>query len=237
MATPGLMFVVSRVRDYNEISDRLYNRFYNKEHLGQILAGGQIKLALRYKNVAGTDATIPYIALYPVDDASFIGSPEHLKLIEEAKISTLLAGWDVNKLIDFELRPYEKIQTYEAHGHDNGNKNATDKQRARTLTVSAIEPAEGHDEDLDAWYRKQHLDMLNMVKGFRRCTRYVRKDGACPRYLALAEYDCVPKEWPKEQINRVYATEWSKEILAAAKVHEQDVFRLIQAQGDTHLKL
>ncbi|KAI3326803.1 hypothetical protein HD806DRAFT_418319 [Xylariaceae sp. AK1471] len=232
MAAPGLMFVGSRVRDPQTTSDELYNRFYNEEHLGDVLAGGQTKLALRYKNV-DTSAAIPYIALYPVDDASTIGSLESLKLIEDTKKSKILKCDDIYDFIHFELKPYVKTQTYEGYGHEKDS----GEQRGRTLVCVAIEAADGQDEDFDAWYRKQHLDMIGMCKGFRRCTRYRRKDGVCPRFLALYEYDCAPGDLPTEQITQACATEWSEKILKEAKVYNRDVFTLIQAQGATHLKL
>ncbi|GAW25297.1 putative alpha beta [Rosellinia necatrix] len=233
MATPGLMFVVSRVRDAQKTPDELYNRFYNEEHLAAVLAGGHVKLGLRYKNVVDTDTTIPYLALYPIDDASTIGSPESRKHMEETKKSKILECDDIFDLIHFELRPYEKIQTYEGYGHGNDD----GQRRGRTMIYFGMEPGEGQNDDVDSWYRKQHLDMLAMCKGFIRCTRYKRKDGACPRFLALAEYDCDAADLPIEQMKQVRATEWSTKILNDAKVYERGVFSLIQAQGDTHLKL
>lgn len=100
-----------------------------------------------------------------------------------------------------------------------------------------MEPAEGEEADFDEWYRKQHLDMLSMCRGYRRTTRYKRLDGATPRFLALHEYACAPSEVPTDQIKQVTGTEWSKKIISEAKAFDRDVFELIQAQGDTGLKL
>ncbi|KAI8633633.1 hypothetical protein F5Y19DRAFT_414299 [Xylariaceae sp. FL1651] len=232
MAIPGLMYVGSRVRNPQRTSDELYNRFYNDEHLPEVLSHGHSKLALRYKN-ADINAPLPYIALYPIDDASFIGSPTSKQLIEDTKRSKMLGCDNIFELIYFEMRPYEKIQTYEAYGHENDS----GQQRGSTLLCVTIEPAEGQDEDFDAWYRKQYLDMLGMCEGYRRCTRYRRKDGAFPRFIELHEFDCLPDELPTEQITQVRGTTWSQEILNEAKFYDHDVFTLIQTQGDTHLKL
>ncbi|KAI0406445.1 hypothetical protein F4802DRAFT_596137 [Xylaria palmicola] len=237
MATPGLMFVASRVRDRRKTSDVLYNRFYNEEHLPDVLASSQTKLALRYKNLSGDgdNATLPYLALYPVDDAAIIGSPESLKRLEDTKKSRILGCDDIFDLIHFELRAYEKIQAYEASGHEN----ASGLERGRMLSCVAIEPAEGHDGDLDKWYRKEHLDKLAKCGGFRRCTRYRRMDGVCPRFLALMELDCTPEYFAptQDEASHIVETEWSKRILSAAKVHHQELFMLIEAQGDTYRKL
>lgn len=232
MAAPGLMFVVSRVRDPQKISDILYNCFYGEEHLAAVLAGGHVKIGLRYKN-ANANSGIPYIALYPVDNASTIGPPESLKHMEETKKSIILECDDIFDLVHLELGPYEKIETYEEHDH----KDKSNLPRCRIMICVAPEPAEGRDEDVESWYREEPLHMLSMGKGFRRCTRYKRKDDVCPRFMALAEYDCAPEDLPMEQIREARATEWSEKILNEAKAHDCEVFVLIQAQGDMDLTL
>jgi len=41
--------------------------------------------------------------------------------------------------------------------------------------------------DFDEGYRKQRLDILDIVNGFRRSTHYGRVDGTPPHYLACHE--------------------------------------------------
>jgi hypothetical protein len=120
-----------------------------------------------------------------------------------------------------------------------------------------IEPADGGDEELDEvstsvfhlrtvpnviaskWYRKQHLDMLSMVTGFRRSTRYeLAPESAVlgnPRFLACHEYDST--NFPTEQIKQVVGTEWSKKILGDATSFQGDVWEEISVAGDVKGKL
>lgn len=77
--------------------------------------------------------------------------------------------------------------------------------------------------------------MLSMVNGFRRSTRYRRVDGTPPRFVALHEYDTM--NFPAEQVKLVTGTEWSRKILGAAKSFEGDVWKFINAYGDTGSKL
>jgi hypothetical protein len=93
------------------------------------------------------------------------------------------------------------------------------------------------EKDFDAWYRKQHLDMLSMIPGYRRGARYKRIDGVSPTYLAIHEYACKPDEIPPEAIDQVSATEWSKKVIGEAKAIERDVFELIEVQGEKTRKL
>ena len=113
MPTPGLMLVTSRVIDPSKTSDEKFNRFYNKEHLPDVLARAKAKgditrVALRYKNV-NAEASVPYLALYPVSDASIMISPEQGKVVEDTRKSQTFDGGDIYDYIDFGLRPYTPV--------------------------------------------------------------------------------------------------------------------------------
>ena len=189
-------------------------------------------LALRYKNITYPEK--PYIALYPFPDPDLMSSPEVGKFQEETAESKVLEG-NVFELLELGFRPYVKIQTFEGFGHAE----KTGNERGQTIVAVAMEPgpSEEQEKDREDWYRKQHLDMLAMCRGYRRTTRYKRLDGVKPRYIALHEYACKPDELPADQIAQVRETEWSKKILAEAEIFDRDVFELIHAQGDTHAKL
>ncbi|KAI0102825.1 hypothetical protein GGR51DRAFT_526319 [Nemania sp. FL0031] len=233
--TPGLMFVTSSVLDPQKTPDELYNRYYDEELLGHIMASSKTELALRYKNVKGTEVPVPYISLHPCEDCEYLCSPENLQLIEDANKSEILECDDISTLISFSLQPYSKFETFEGYSRESGDDD--NGQRAPTLVVTAIEPAEGQDRNLKLWYECQHMDMLNMCRGFRRGTVYVRIDGVCPRYLELAEFGCEAEDLPEHQLSQVYTSNWSTMITNRSKVFQQDVFTLIKAQGPSYLQL
>ncbi|KAK5134147.1 hypothetical protein LTR08_006922 [Meristemomyces frigidus] len=232
MPTPGLMFVGSRVIDPSKTSDEKYNRFYNEEHLPDVFSHGVCKFAVRYKNI-NTSSPMPYIALYPLEDVAFLQGPKLGKLVEDTKISRTFDNTDINEHVHFEPRGYEKIQTFEGYG----NSDKSDNHPGKTVVCVAMEPAEGQDDDFDDWYRKQHLDMLSMCRGYLRTTRYKKLNGKKPRYLALHEYACKPDELPADQVKQVVATEWTQKILKEGQAYDRDVFELVQVQGDVSLKL
>jgi hypothetical protein len=234
MSKPALLFVTARIPDPSKTTDEKFNKMYNDEHLPDVLnyKTKVTDLALRYKNI-NPSSDIPYLALYPVKDASFFTSGILEQLTDDTRHSSTYDGEDITKIVAFGPRQYEKIQSYEGYGHED----ESGEHRGRTLTCVAMEPAEGEDADFEDWYRKQHLDMLAMCTGYRRTTRYKRIDDVVPRYLALHEWDCKPENLPKEQVKQVAATEWSKKIIGEAKVFDRDVFELIEAQGDLGRKL
>lgn len=238
MSTPGLTFVTSRPKDPQSTSEELYNRFYNEEHLPDIVALMKRldfpALALRYKNADPASTRIPYLALYPYPDTAWQKTPARTEFIESTRNSRVLGG-DIYGAIEFGFRLYEKIQTFEGYGHEE----KSGRERGQTIVCVAMEPGASEEQqaDFEDWYRKQHLDMLSMCKGYRRTTRYRRTDGVKPRFLALHEYACEPEELPSEQIAQVSATEWTKKILAEAEVFERDVVRLVHVEGDEGVKL
>lgn len=236
MSTPGLLFVTARITDPSKTTDSQFNKMYNEEHLPDVLnyKTKVTDLALRYKNTDPTSAR-PYLALYPLEDAAFFSTNTLQQLTEDTKHSVTYGGQDITDFVHFDARPYAKIQTFE--GPPSGNVNDDDKTgkkppRARTLTCVAMEPPQGGEADFEAWYRKQHLDMLAMCNGYRRSTRYKRIDGVEPRFLALHEWDCEPEELPAGQVKQVTGTEWSRKILGEAKVFVRDVFVLVEQQGE-----
>lgn len=207
----GLLFVESKILPESGVSDDAYNSFYNNEHIPDVLKSGiqsSSSVALRYKN-ANAQAEFPYLALYQVSDHSTLWnqaesrmSDDFMKLAAATQTSATgpLAGADVQKVAVFKPRMYEKVQTFE-----------TSDSPAREIgnTVIAVGMEPGDEEDFDEWYRKQHLDMLSMCKGYRRCTRYRRLDvqkgdeSGAPRFLALHEYACTPEEVPADQLKKV----------------------------------
>ena len=239
MPTPGLMFALSKPKD-PKTSEEQYNRFYNEEHLPDVLtffkkAGINPAFALRYKN-NDPEAKLPFLALYPLPDAQYIFSPDMQQTLpEQTKESKVLGLDNIWENLDLDIRPYEKIQTFEGYGHASKSGN----ERGKTIVCVAMEPGEGEgqEQDLDDWYRKQHLDMMSMARNYRRTTRYKRMDDQKPRYLALHEYACRADELPTQQIEQLKATEWSKKILDECSGFDRDVFELTEAQGEVSEKL
>lgn len=225
--TAGLCYVTSKVKDPSQVSDAKFNEFYDDEHVPDILRYGFSKLALRYKN-SNPDSKAAYLALYPQDDVDNINSPATAQMMANCRKSKVLGGQDHHELIEYGVSAWSKIQTFEGaskSGHDRG----------QTLVAVFIEPAD--EDDLDAWYRKQHLDMLSMCRGYRRSTRYRRAGDDGPKFLALHEYACAAEELPVEQIRQVRETEWSRDVLGKAKVFEREVWELVGVQGERGMEL
>ena len=114
-------------------------------------------------------------------------------------------------------------------------------RRAQKITSNCvvtviIEPSLGQYEDIDSWYRKEHLAMVSKNRLFLRCRRYVRildpstvdqSQSACAaKFLAVHEYtsvqDLLDHSIQKGQI--VEETEWTRRVMEGAKAVERTVW-------------
>ncbi len=115
-----------------------------------------------------------------------------------------------------------------------------------TLLISAaMTPAPGTDDDLDAWYRQEHLAAVAKCTGFRRTRRYrlaadmqkamqAMMPGASeempPTWLALHEFD--GEALPRVELLETAETAWAKKVMGGASLHEYRVFRYVKGCGD-----
>lgn len=98
----------------------------------------------------------------------------------------------------------------------------------------AIEPSLGQDKDIDAWYRKEHLDHLATNPIFLRCHRYepMPKNGiesAPPaRFLALHDYTSVQDlfDHSVREGPIVEETDWTRRVMDNAKLVERTIWRI-----------
>ncbi|KAK3671185.1 hypothetical protein LTR78_008986 [Recurvomyces mirabilis] len=208
MATPGLTFVSSSIIDPQRTSEELFNRSYDEEHLPDILKYPHPKapkLAKRYKNI-NPESKNPYLALYPVIDASVYQTAATNNLAKDVSISKTLDNQPISDFINVTVHRYEKIHTYEAL-----HSNFEPASHAAILVAATMEPGPGADQDCTDWYVTQHLPMMSMLPSYRRSTRYQRIDGEEPRYLALHEFASLEGFRADEAlVPRLMGTEWRR---------------------------
>jgi len=67
---PGIMFVNSRISRKDILDEQTYFKWYDEDHIAEIVSTGGMNDAFRYTN---TDerASKPYLAFYPMPDLAF----------------------------------------------------------------------------------------------------------------------------------------------------------------------
>jgi hypothetical protein len=250
MATAGLLYIQSRPKP--GFDEEKYNEWYSNYHIQDVIQSGLADVGIRYKNTK-PDAKWPYLAIYRMPDIAKIQDKAVLESIP-AKHDLLPNGGPWHDALEIDTRAFVLLQKFEGQIPKDGKyvshalhtfffrtgssqSPKTTGPRGKALRTVLVEP--GNDEDFDDWYRKQHLDMLSMVPGFRRSTRYKLADpmnaSGSPRFLACHEYDTT--EFPADAVKLVTGTEWSKKVLSSAKGFEADVWEEIAVTGATESKL
>ncbi len=77
----------------------------------------------------------------------------------------------------------------------------------------------------------QHLDMLSMVPGYRRTTRWKSSDGSKPRFLAKHELDALNVD--AHTMGVLTSTVWAMKIIAGAKTFESSTYGVILEKGNS----
>ncbi|KAJ9660888.1 hypothetical protein H2201_006780 [Coniosporium apollinis] len=229
MRPAGLLYIASRIKHPDPPEDT-YNHWYNTKLIPSMLAAaknsGGPALVLRYKNNDVSPDKFPDLALLPLDDLAALDS--------DAWTSLRLRPADES--VECDVRQYELMQRFEGQAAKPGR---------GTCIVAAANTPGVSDAEFDEWYRKQHLDMLSMVRGYRRSTRYKLVPTAneritpggedIPRYLALHEFDNA--DFDMEQLRMCARTEWSKRVVGTYRQMWRDNWGLVHEAGDTSRRL
>ncbi|OCK75655.1 hypothetical protein K432DRAFT_429260 [Lepidopterella palustris CBS 459.81] len=219
MPTPGLLFVPARITS-PALTDSVFNSWYNSHHIPDVLAGNLADIALRFKSLDPT-SKYPYLAVYRMPDVGFFADPKNMERIPMHH-AMLPEGKRCDEFADMPGKVYLPIQSFEG-GRELGG------ERGKVVFVVQLEPPEGGDEEIDEFYRKQHLDMLSLLPNYRRSTRYKTVDGSKPRYLAIHEVDSADMDQRMTKI--IMNTEWAKKVIGNLQMFERGMYELITEQG------
>jgi hypothetical protein len=100
---PGMLYVTSKISRKDIMSEEVYMKWYDEDHIAEIMETSGIKDAYRYID---TDKTVdkPYLAFYPMPDIAFTQGAEFKKIRVK---SDLLPGTGIcYDLADIDVRYY-----------------------------------------------------------------------------------------------------------------------------------
>jgi len=230
MPQQGLLWVNSKVTKPEAISNEKFVEWYDGEHIGDVLKTSGIKTAYRYKSIDPA-ADRPYLALYPVRDVDFLGSPEMGTIPMTSEKYFPGPSHNCKDVGSFNTRFYEFIHANEKKGANPGPGN---------LIISAgLTPAPGTDDDFDKWYHEEHYRTVGEVPGYVRTRRYKLKTAATettppPVYMVLHEFE--GEELDQEALQRSGATPWAVKVMAGLTAAEVGTYKLEHQQGEIKAK-
>jgi hypothetical protein len=113
----GLLYVESKITRPDILDEETYFKWYDEDHIAEIMKTSGIKSARRFKNVdPGADK--PYLAMYPMEDIAFTRGEEFKKI--RIKSDILPATGIVYDLADFDVRYDNLIQVYDPTNKGKG---------------------------------------------------------------------------------------------------------------------
>jgi len=230
------MLYVNSVISRKDIMDlETYMKWYDEDHIAEIMETSGIKSAFRYINT-NEGASKPYLAFYPMPDIAFTQGDEFKKIRVK---SDLLPGTGIcYDLADIDVRYYGL-----------SDKVGIRKGVATCLFVTAIEPDSAtSNEAIEDWFKTNLQDTVSKIAGFQRTTRYsllyARTNAQSralkglpttdepapepPTWMAIHEFDRVVEA---SEVDGVKEMEVVKKVLGKAKQVEFETYKLAKAHG------
>ncbi|RDW64780.1 hypothetical protein BP6252_10431 [Coleophoma cylindrospora] len=227
---PGILYVNSKIARADILDEAGYMKWYEEDHIPEIIEIDVIKSALRWKDV-DPKADKPYLVTYPMQDIGFTQGPEFRKIAVHSKL--LPGGGPIYDLADIDVRYYGLIQVFDPTNLGAG--------KTKFIMTAAMETGDGlTDEDIDDWYRKEHLNQLSHVPGTNAQSRELKglppreadiAIEAPPTWLAIHEFDSVDVD--QKKIMALADTEWSKKILANVRQMLTPSYAFVKGFGDS----
>ncbi|KAJ9654157.1 hypothetical protein H2198_006776 [Neophaeococcomyces mojaviensis] len=165
--SPYLLSVTSRP---TVVSDSLWQQWYTEEHLPDLVNSRTSTRATFYTEVThqlNNAASYPrkFLALYQTDFAEPLKTENYTTLRTTSELFGKEGGKEgIQDNGDFNARNYELIQEFDP------TKIGEVKVPSPYILTVEMHPQDA--SDFDEWYRKEHLDLLSKIPGYRRCLRY-----------------------------------------------------------------
>ncbi len=211
----GLFYVYT---DPGTVPEAEYHDWYDHEHGPARLTVPGVLGACRYR--ALDEAKPPWLALYELDSPGVLDGPGYAALGARASDRDKSVGAGLATL---DRRVYEQISS---------DGTATGEPGPVLLAVALSVPAEAED-DLAAWYTKEHIPMLLEVPGWRRVRRFRltrSMDAPGPDFLSLHDL-AGPEVLAEPSYRAAISTPWRDRVVASALRRERRVFGFRNSLG------
>ncbi|KAI1845264.1 hypothetical protein JX266_008574 [Neoarthrinium moseri] len=238
---PGCLYVESKISRSDILDEATYTKWYEEDHIPEILETSGIKSARRFRDI-DPNADTPFLAIYPLEDVAFLTSDEFRQI--SVKSDLLPDTGLVYSLADFGVRYDNLIQVYDPTKKGKGH--------TKSIISAQIELKEDADAaDFDRWYREEHLDLLSKAKGYLRSTRfknvYARTNAQSRALKGLSTTDKLaaaplPPVWltihefevespDLAEMKALTASPWTERIYAERKLGIFKVYKLVAEFG------
>ncbi|KAE8442325.1 hypothetical protein EG329_003458 [Mollisiaceae sp. DMI_Dod_QoI] len=215
---PGILYVTMQPKP--GLSESAFHDWYNNEHGPTRLRLPFVSNGFRYRasDLAGSppsESMPEWMAIYDITDMDELTKDAYLRLRDppvksQREVDTMAQIKVDRKLYDFlEEKHNEKfleLESVENEGEGN----------VMVAVFLTLLPGDGVKEELDKWYREEHIEMLSKVPGWVRTRRFMTSgiDPKAPvEYLALHEYK-PQNGLGGPEFKAATSTKWNDEIMS-----------------------
>ena len=147
---PGTLYVTSRISRPDILDEETFFKWYDEDHIDEIVHTSGMKSALRYRDVDFREKQERkekvFLAIYPMPDMTFLMTDEFRSI--RVKSSILPDTGLIYDLAEMDVRYLGLVHKTEP------NRETGDP--ARYLVVFGIEPGpQSPDKEVEAWYREE----------------------------------------------------------------------------------
>ncbi|KAM5543029.1 hypothetical protein V8D89_003413 [Ganoderma adspersum] len=228
---PGLLFVFGEPGP--NLTDTEFNDWYDNEHVPLRMAIPSFHRTTRW--AAADDQHPAYLATYDLTSCSILDEPPYNTLAHTRSVreTDVLARAELLDRRTYDLLEPDIVPATE--GYD------TRAPGPYFITLQARVRPEVED-DLNRWYRDEHIPLLAKVPGWRRSRRYVLRDigpasgtgagaleekGRPPKYLAVHEWESLAS-FETEEFRHATSTPWRMRLFEGAEVWDRRLFRAMR---------
>jgi pimeloyl-ACP methyl ester carboxylesterase len=215
--TPGILYVTMQPKP--ELPESQFHDWYNNEHGPTRLRLPFVKNGFRYRandleGAAPTETKPEWMAVYDITDMAELTKDTYLRLRDQPVKSKREA--DTMAKIKVDRKLYDFVESRESNEFKVLEKVENEGEGNVTVAVFLdLHEGAGKKEELDKWYREEHIELLSKVPGWLRTRRFVTSsiDPKAPvEYLALHEY--APKNGlGGPEFKAATTTKWDEEVM------------------------
>ncbi|KAI8195224.1 Core atranone cluster (CAC) protein 1 [Colletotrichum sp. SAR 10_65] len=209
---PGLLFVNSKIIRPDLIDEDAFFKWYDEDHIAEILATSGIQSAFRFLDVNIGSVERPYLAMYPMRDIGFTKTEEFRNI--NVSSDMLPNGGPIYDLADFDVRYYKLVQVFDPKKKGKGV--------VKTIIAAQYELGELTEDEFDSWYRKES----RALKGLSTNDEPPPQP---PKWLAVHEFES--EEVDLVSLRQLTDTEWTRKINNVSKSRVFPVFKIAKAHG------
>jgi hypothetical protein len=187
-----------------------FNRWYDEEHIGRLLAVPGFLSAGRYRALRGGPK---YLAMYELEDHNVLRSAAFIDTVRyqpsERRATTSPSATGRN----FLLNGYRQIFPARTHPADNP------AELPRYLQMGRIDIIASMEEEFNDWYNTCYIPGFLKVPGVIRARRFTAIE-AQPRYLTVYEFENPAVPDTKEWMAARDSNPWSRRVRAGMRLDE-----------------